>query len=304
MICAPAISTVAKRERRIVPPSPPTPPTTNSPPDHFGIGEGSLVPFTLWGGSPKQPARSLIVCVPQTRRGCPLREPLPSSRGAPGCAPSSPQRARTAHRARAEAARAGPALSPRPQRALLCSSASAIDSPLPRSGRWQRSPENGRGRGGPGDPRPRGPEAFTPGPARLLLARERALLPSFSVLCLPDFCLSVGTDRCLSIIPSLWFCSCSSSFLLLSGALSISLSQAGSQPLAPWGPRSLPPSQLTTAGSTPALSEAAWPGPLLPGACGVQESPCRRPHNGPDLEGGVSPWPLGEGAALPQPWGQ
>lgn len=71
MICAPAISTVAKRERRIVPPSPPTPPTTNSPPDHFGIGEGSLVPFTLWGGSPKQPARSLIVCV--ARVLCPRR---------------------------------------------------------------------------------------------------------------------------------------------------------------------------------------------------------------------------------------
>ncbi|XP_032702984.1 one cut domain family member 3 [Lontra canadensis] len=121
----------------------------------------------------------------------------------------------------AEEARARPALSPRPQRALLCSSASAIDSPLPRSGRWQRSPENGRGRGGPGDPRLRSPEAFTPQPAALRADNS-------------------------------WVHTC------------------------------------------PQRGRLARP--PLPDACGVQESPCHRPHNGPDLEGGVSPWPQGEGA--------
>lgn len=106
------------------------------------------------------------------------------------------------------AARAGPALSPRAQRALLCSSAFAIDSPLPLSGRWQRSPENGRGRGGPGDPRrPSHPDqrpsrvgswrAATAGLAARLFPASASPLPVRANCC---FSLALGFSP---ILPSL-----------------------------------------------------------------------------------------------------
>lgn len=172
------VCTVAKREKGIVPPAPHSSPPARPP----GTGRGPW--FLLHCGEDPRGSlqgRSLCVwwggwrCCPQKRRCCQLRVSHPSSRKSPRLRSQLEAENRDrAPGARAEAARAGPALSPRPQRALLCSSASAIDSPLPLSGRWQRSPENGRGRGGPGDPRPRGPEAFTPWPAvcpaRLLLA--------------------------------------------------------------------------------------------------------------------------------------
>lgn len=185
----------------------------------------------------------------------------PASRKAPGSASSSRQRAGTVHPAAgAEEAGAGPALSPRPQRALLCSSASAIDSPLPLSGRWQRSPENGRGRGGP--------EAFTPRPAacpaRSLPTRARALLPALPFRpVFPSFLpLSVGANWFLFIFRwILVFLPVPPRSFSFSPprSLSVSLAHTDSQPPAPLGTALPPPSQLTAAGSTPAPSEAAWP---------------------------------------------
>lgn len=254
------------------------PPATRTPPPSSpGTGRGPW--FLLHcGEDPRSSLRGRSLCVwwwwgggggaePRTRRCSRLGAPLPASRKAPGSASSSGQRAGTVHPAAgAEEAGAGPALSPRPQRALLCSSASAIDSPLPLSGRWQRSPENGRGRGGP--------EAFTPRPAacpaRSLLARARALLPALPFRpVFPSFLpLSVGANWFLFIFRWILF------FLPVPphsfsfsppGSLSVSLAHTDSQPPAPLGTTLPPPSQLTAAGSTPAPSEAAWPGPPSPG---------------------------------------
>lgn len=165
------------------------------------------------------------------------------------------------------AARARLVLSPWPQRAHLCGSASAIDSPLPISGRWQRSQENRRGRGGPGNPRPAVQrEAFKPclspagafalglgahSPARL------AFLFLFYVSLISTF--SVGTTRYLFIfclfavsLPPLLVLSPLGHSFCLSASVSVSLS-----PQPPLGTPLPPPSQLTTAGSTPVPREVA-----------------------------------------------
>lgn len=79
---------------------------------------------------------------------------------------------------------------PRPQRALLCSWASAVDSPLPLRP-LARSPENGRGGAarGPAARRPSHPSRpARPPPARLLLAQcAHRTTPLFSILCFSHF---------------------------------------------------------------------------------------------------------------------
>lgn len=123
-----------------------------------------------------------------------------------------------------------------------------IDSPLPTSGRWQRSRES-RGEGRPGNPLSAvGPEAFTParwsvcsGPGCTLPARLAFL---FLFLCFSHvYLLSV----CPHGLTSIYFLlargvsPCPSSFFLLSVTLSVPQPLCLSQPPAPLGTPFLPP---------------------------------------------------------------
>lgn len=268
-----------------------------------------------WGGVPgslhavgrvPEAACRVAHCVCAVCRGRLEAPPQPRGHSPPPARPGCASRSGRAgpHRPRRQEARPARA-QPSAQSALLCSSAWAIDSPLPLSGRWQRSPER-RGRGGPGDPRP---EARRPGglhtpaacpPSAGARAGVRAPAAGFPLVSLIS--TSVGANRRLFIFHLLWLCSRSSSVSHSPSPLGPSLWLTLSP--RPLGTKLPPPSQLAAAVSTPAPGEAAWPGSLLLGACGVQESPCHCHQDGPAPEGVSILGGRGRGLRPPLPWGQ
>lgn len=195
-----------------------------------GTGSGVSGSLQTAGGSAscqQGPHCVRCVCVCVWRVGGVTQTCRRSQLGVPPPPPERPLAAPPAPRAEcrnrtpntgASAARAGPALSPRPQRALLCSWASAIDSPLPPPAAGKGHSRTGGGGAAPGT---RGPEAFTPQPPRCPpLAVAPASLFHFVFL---SFLLSVGANWYLFLC-SIYVFFPVSFFLLLSVLLPLYLS--------------------------------------------------------------------------------
>lgn len=208
MICAPARLYFGRKGERDCAAFPPPPLAARPAPPGTGRGPWFL---SHCGEDPRSnlQGRSLCVCwgatgggaVPQMRRCCPLREPLLSSRKAPGCAPSSGQGAGTVHRAPAPR-RPGPgprsALGPsarffvaRPQRSIAPSPSPAAGKGHPRTG------GGGAARGTLARAARRPSHPGRPPALRgcFWLGYAHSWRPGFSVLCFPHFylCLSGQT---------------------------------------------------------------------------------------------------------------
>ncbi len=258
-----------------------------------------------WGGVPgslhavgrvPEAACRVAHCVCAVCRGRLEAPPQPRGHSPPPARPGCASRSGRAgpHRPRRQEARPARA-QPSAQSALLCSSAWAIDSPLPLSGRWQRSPER-RGRGGPGDPRPAARRPSHPGrlpPERGCQgwgARPRGRLSP----CFPHLHLcrgkpaSIYFSLALAVLP-----------LLVRLPLSVpsrSLSLADSQPpaLGDQAPSPLP------AGNS-CVHTCPWRGGLAglpsPGCLWGAGEPLPLSPGWACPGGGVYPWRQGEGAA-------
>lgn len=271
-----------------------------------GTGSGVSGSLQTAGGSAscqQGPHCVRCVCVCVWRVGGVTQTCRRSQLGVPPPPPERPLAAPPAPRAEcrnrtpntgASAARAGPALSPRPQRALLCSWASAIDSPLPPPAAGKGHSRTGGGGAAPGT---RGPEAFTPQPPR---CPPRAVAPAslFHFVFL-SFLLSLSGQTGIYFFARSTFSSLShSSSSSLSCSLSTSLCLLILLPLMLIDPL-LPPSLQEEGPHLPLAS----PGTLLLSGGGMQESPHSH-RGGLAWVGGSFPGHSGEGLKPPQPWGQ
>lgn len=294
-------------------------PPIDSRPAPLGTRMGFLDPFRLL--EDPQDASRVAHCACVCWGGCapdtlPLSPPgaTPLHANSPSLRPQPPgQNAGTMHRA-PEPWRPGPGprAAPGPSARFFVAGPPRSIAPSPSPAAGKGHPRTGGGGAARGTLGPRGQEAFTPqraaSPARVCSWLGCAHPSGLSCpLCVSvvSTSLSVGEDWHLFLARSSFSSRSPSSLSSLSRSLSIPLPL--SQSLTLTDAHLPPPSQLTTARSTPAPSQrgVGWGGgPLLPGVWGCRRAPTLTIVAWLGVGGASFPGRSGEGMQPPQPQGQ